>query len=111
MNSKARWLARYRMMTRKMGWGVIVLVTASTLEAQKYPIHLSIPVHVGQTFVVSAPARKVEGSAITSQTLAQRSSEMEVSFEGLAEVLEVDDSSEGAKIAFTAKNFKKNEAG
>jgi hypothetical protein len=94
---------------KTMRWILLALVTTTAVDAQKYAIHMSTPVHAGQSYAVTAT-----GSLLAKVLIGDRvvkGAGYQVNFKGRADVLEVDGKQQPFKIAFTVERFTKIEGG
>ena len=87
----------------------LTLLSATAMNAQKYAVHMSPPVSSGQAFAVSATGSTSMQTSNGDRVLMK--SEYQVTFEGRASVLEIDNKQRPTKIAFTVEKFTKTEGG
>lgn len=84
---------------------VLALATAAIVSAQSYPIRMSTPDHAGQRYMFTGAGSKVSKTSAGDRVM--NSEDYQVSFEGRAEILEVDKGGRAVKIAFTVQRFTK----
>jgi len=94
---------------KTMRWILLALVTTTAVDAQKYAVHISIPVHAGQSYAVTATGSRLEKISAGDRVL--KTAEFQVNFQGRADVLEVDEKQRPFKVAFTVGRFTKIEGG
>jgi len=87
------------------------LFIAENVHAQKYPIQLSNPDRVGQTYSLSATGSRhqqvsatQDGHLIKSQTV-----DLQVTFQGREEILALDGNGQAVRESFTVEKFTKTE--
>jgi hypothetical protein len=91
----------------------LLLLTDAVLEAQKYPIRLAAPNHVGDRYNFSASGSRVQRSSISKagQVLQDATDEFRVNLSAVVEVLEVDSKGEPVRKAITIDKLTKSEKG
>jgi hypothetical protein len=94
---------------KTMRWILLALVTTTAMDAQNYAVHMSNPVHAGQSYAVTAAATRLDKTLTGDRVL--KAAEFQVNFQGRADVLEVDGKQQPFKIAFTVERFTKIEGG
>lgn len=94
---------------KTMRWILLALVTTTAMDAQNYAVHMSKPVHAGQSYAVTAAVTRLDKTLTGDRVL--KAAEFQVNFQGRADVLEVDGKQQPFKIAFTVERFTKIEGG
>jgi len=94
---------------RAVWWILLALVTTTAVDAQNYAVHMSTPVHAGQSYAVTATGSRLEKTSTGDRVL--KAAEFQVNFQGRADVLEVDGNQQPFKVAFTVERFTKIEGG
>jgi hypothetical protein len=96
-----------------IGTIVLTLFIAETVHAQKYPVRLSSPDHVGQKNRISLMGSRSQESASSQngRILKSVSTNMLVIFEGREEVLAVDTTGMAVRESFTVEKFTNLENG
>ena len=80
-----------------MRWILLALVTTTAMDAQNYAVHMSKPVHAGQSYTVTAAVTRLDKTLTGDRVL--KAAEFQVNFQGRADVLEVDGKQQPFKIA------------
>jgi len=88
---------------------LLALATVTEVNAQKYAVHMTTPVHAGQRYAVTATGTSLTKASIGDRVL--KATEYQVNFQGRAEVIQVDEKERPFKIAFTVERFTKAEGG
>jgi hypothetical protein len=100
-------------MRRLLSCLCLFLLTDAVLEAQKYPIRLAAPNHVGDRYNLSASGSRAQRSSISKagQVLQDATDEYSVNLTAVVEVLEVDRKGEPVRKAITIDKLTKSEKG
>jgi hypothetical protein len=88
---------------------LLALVTTTAVDARNYVVHMSTPVHAGESYAVTATGSRIDKTLIGDRVL--KAAEYQVNFQGRAEVLEVDGKGRPFKIAFTVEKFTEIDGG